>query len=100
MDQGQESSLVTRLRQAVQDSGQSLNQLSATSGIDRDLLARFVRGEADLTLAVAGRLCEVLGLELRGADRGAGRPGPAPATPSTPPAAELEKAAQRPPRAE
>lgn len=56
--------LVIALRQAIQRSGQSLNQLSTTCGIDRGRLSRFMRGERDLTLHAGGRLCEALGIHF------------------------------------
>lgn len=85
--------LVAQLRQAIEASGQSLNQLSQVCGVDRGRLSRFMRGERDLTLFAAGRLCEVLGLKLHAA--------PAiesvkPATPAPPPAEALETVAKRP----
>ena len=61
-----EPALVEGLRGAIQDSGQSLNQLGKQAGVDHGRLSRFVRGERDLTLAAAGRLCHVLGLRLVG----------------------------------
>jgi hypothetical protein len=64
-----EPGLVTELRRAVADCGQSLNQLSVASGVDRGRLSRFMRGERDINLSAAGRVCEVLGLRLApGAD--------------------------------
>jgi transcriptional regulator with XRE-family HTH domain len=56
--------LVAKLRQAIQESGHSLNQLSAECGVDRGRLSRFMRGERDLTFAAAALLCEALGLDL------------------------------------
>jgi hypothetical protein len=55
-----------QLRQAIRGSGRSLNQLSIASGIGRDRLSRFVRGERGLGLDAAERLCEALGLRLTG----------------------------------
>jgi transcriptional regulator with XRE-family HTH domain len=52
------------IRQAVVDSGLSLNQLGRASAIDSGRLSRFMRGERDLTLASAAKLCEALGLRL------------------------------------
>jgi transcriptional regulator with XRE-family HTH domain len=59
-----EPALPARIRRAIQESGRSLNQLGQLAGLDHARLSRFVRGERDLTLSAAGRLCEVLGLEL------------------------------------
>jgi transcriptional regulator with XRE-family HTH domain len=53
-----------RLRQAIRESGQSLNQLGRKAKVDHGRLSRFMRGERDLTLDAAGRLCEALGIKL------------------------------------
>jgi transcriptional regulator with XRE-family HTH domain len=64
-----------QLRQAIRESGLSLNALGRRAGIDHGRLSRYVRGERDLTLAAVTKLCEALGLQLA-------RPvgGPAPPT--------------------
>lgn len=56
--------LAGQLRDAIRQSTQSFNQLSIACGVDRGRLSRFVRGERDLTLSAAAKLCEVLGLSL------------------------------------
>jgi DNA-binding phage protein len=56
--------LVEQLREAVRQSGQSLNQLSAACGVGRDRLSRFLRGRRDLTLTAAEKVCRALGLRL------------------------------------
>ncbi len=66
--------IVRQLREAVQASGQSLNQLSQACGVDRGRLSRFLRGERDLTLAAAGQLCDALGLQLCRRDDGTPMP--------------------------
>jgi transcriptional regulator with XRE-family HTH domain len=58
--------LVEQLRQAIRSSGESLNQLGERSGLDSARLSRFMRGERDLTLSAAEKLCDVLGLHLAG----------------------------------
>ena len=52
------------LKEAIQASGLSLNQLGQRAGIDHSRLSRFVRGERDLTLDTVDKLCQVLGLRL------------------------------------
>jgi hypothetical protein len=97
--------LVTRLRQAVVESGRPSDALAAACGIDPGRLDRFLRGADDLSLADAGRLCATLGLELARrqgtADEQAARllekaavPAAPPATPAPPPAAALEDTAR------
>ena len=48
--------LVEQLKQAIQQSGQTLNQLSLKCGVGRDRLSRFLRGERDLTLEAAEKV--------------------------------------------
>jgi len=56
--------LAEQLRQAIRDGGRSLNRLAAETRVDSGRLSRFMRGERDLTVEAAGRVCAVLGLEL------------------------------------
>jgi transcriptional regulator with XRE-family HTH domain len=58
--------LVEQLREAIRRSGQSLNQLSAACGVGRDRLSRFMRGERDITLGAAEKICLALHLKLTG----------------------------------
>lgn len=53
------------LRQAITDSGRSLHELAAASGVDDGRLSRFVRGERGLTTAAIDSLCDCLGLTLK-----------------------------------
>jgi transcriptional regulator with XRE-family HTH domain len=56
--------LVEQLIDAIRDSGQSLNQLSKVSGVDSGRLSRFVRGERNISLEAAAKLCRALNLQL------------------------------------
>src|SRR5258708_1200170 len=68
--------LVERLREAIRDSGESLNHLGERAGVGRDRLSRFLRGERGLTLDAAEKLCRALGLRLtRAEDKGPQRGG-------------------------
>jgi hypothetical protein len=46
----------------------SLTLLSEKSGVAMPVIFRFLSGERDLRVETAGKLCEVLGLELRKRD--------------------------------
>jgi transcriptional regulator with XRE-family HTH domain len=52
------------LRQAIKDSGWSYNEFRRRALVDQAQLSRFMQGGRDLTVAVAGRICLVLGYEL------------------------------------
>jgi transcriptional regulator with XRE-family HTH domain len=56
--------LADQLRQAIQESGMTLYRLSQESGVTRQQLSRFMRGERDLGLTIADKVCSVLGLDL------------------------------------
>ena len=79
--------LIAQLREAIRDSGESLQQLGKRTRIGADRLSRFVRGERGLSLEAADTLCRALGLSLSGGAAPAkppaaardGRPAPPPA---------------------
>jgi transcriptional regulator with XRE-family HTH domain len=56
--------LADALRQAIQGSGLSYNRLGRLACVDPAQLSRYMLGERDLTVAVASRVCLVLGHEL------------------------------------
>jgi transcriptional regulator with XRE-family HTH domain len=56
--------LVEQLKQAINDSGKSLNQLGHAAGVSPGQLSRFVRGERNLSLEVAEKICRALRLRL------------------------------------
>jgi len=56
--------LVEDLIGAIRASGLSLSQLGRTSGVDAGRLSRFVRGERNLSLEAAAKLCRALNLQL------------------------------------
>jgi len=53
-----------QLRDAITQSGQSLNQLGKSASVSASQLSRFLRGTRDLNLGAVSRLCQVLGLQL------------------------------------
>jgi transcriptional regulator with XRE-family HTH domain len=56
--------MVLQLREAISNDGRSLNQLAKATGVDSGRLSRFMRGERDLNLDAACRICEVLGIQF------------------------------------
>ena len=57
--------LERELRRAIERTGLSQNKLAEVSGVSQTVISRFLRGERTLTLPIASKLVEVLGLELR-----------------------------------
>jgi transcriptional regulator with XRE-family HTH domain len=57
--------LIAVLKEAVGESGLSLNELSRRSGVDQSQLSRFMRGERYLSLEAASKLFDALGLVAR-----------------------------------
>ncbi len=62
--QGKPESLGDAIRVAVVQSGLSYNRLAVLARVSQGQLSRYMSGDRDLTLAVASRLCRVLGLGL------------------------------------
>jgi len=56
--------LAESLRAAIQADDRTPYRLAKESGVSAAMLSRFIRGERDLTLTTAGKLCAVLGLKL------------------------------------
>jgi len=53
------------LRAALAEGGQSLNSIERATGIKRQSLATFLRGESTLRLPAADRLAAYFGIECR-----------------------------------
>jgi len=56
--------LAVKIKSAVERDTRSIYALAAEAGVSRKQLGLFMRGESDMTLTIAAKLCEVLGLEL------------------------------------
>src|SRR5262245_31532013 len=69
--------MVTQIREAIRNSGRSLNELAKQCGVSQPQLSRFLLGQRTLTLPAAARVCEALGLRLVGP----GEPEPAATAP-------------------
>lgn len=58
------TTLADTLREAIRDSAMSYHELARLAQADQGTISRFMLGQRDLTLAVASRLCLVLGFGL------------------------------------
>lgn len=58
------TTIADALRAAIKDSGLSYSELAKRAKLAESSISRFMQGQRDLTLQVAGRLCLVLGLGL------------------------------------
>jgi transcriptional regulator with XRE-family HTH domain len=56
--------LTEQLKEAIRQSGKSLNQIGKEAGVGSNQLSRFMRGIRGLTLNAADKICDALGLEL------------------------------------
>jgi transcriptional regulator with XRE-family HTH domain len=74
--------LVEQLQGAIRASGLTLNELERRCGVSHAVLSRFLTGKRTLTLPLAAKVCETLGLELRpsGAEQDGAGPGAKPAS--------------------
>jgi plasmid maintenance system antidote protein VapI len=52
------------LRSAIQESGYSIRRLSILTGINRETITRFLRGD-NITIHNADKLAALMGLELK-----------------------------------
>ena len=53
------------IREAIRRDGRTLYRLALDSGVNSAVLGRFMRGERDLNLRTAERVCDAIGLEVR-----------------------------------
>ena len=78
--QRDEPSMITQIKEAIQGSGQTLVELSQATDVSPSQLSRFLRGQRDLTLTTAARVCDALGLHLIGPPASPSAAGPTPST--------------------
>ena len=57
--------LAETIRRAIERDRRTLYRLAKDSGVNSAILGRFVKGERDLRLETASKLCAILGLKLR-----------------------------------
>jgi len=53
------------IRNAIRESGQTLNGIAAEVGISDGIISRFMRAERSMNLETAEKLCAYFDLELR-----------------------------------
>jgi transcriptional regulator with XRE-family HTH domain len=58
--------IIDQLRRATAGCGESQSEIARQTGIDRAMLNQFIRGERSLSLESAAKLCQYLGLALKG----------------------------------
>ena len=58
------------IRTVAKRDGRTVYALARDSGVDSAVVGRFMKGERDVTLTTAEKLCRTLGLELRSTRRG------------------------------
>jgi transcriptional regulator with XRE-family HTH domain len=79
-----EKSLGEQLRGLIEDSGLTNYELGRRAGVTEAGIWRFRKGQRDITLETAGRLCDALGVEPLRARRSAVRSRQAAARESSP----------------
>lgn len=77
----EELHLIAELKEAIRDSGLSLNEIARQTGVSDPQLSRFMRGERSLTLGSAAKLFDFFELKVqrpprRTADGGGAAPPP------------------------
>jgi hypothetical protein len=58
-------SVCDQLRDAIRNSGKTHYRVGKDAGIKPEIVARFVKGQRDITGRTLGKLAHTLGLELR-----------------------------------
>lgn len=57
------------IRATAKRDGRTVYAIARDSGVNSAVVGRFIKGERDVTLTTAEKLCRTLGLELRPARR-------------------------------
>ena len=65
MSKSKPTSFPELIRDAIRRDGRSVYRLALDCGVNQGVLGRFVRGERDMNLRTAEKVCRALGLELR-----------------------------------
>lgn len=71
MTKEQLANLEEQLRTALLRTGLSHHELARRSGVSQPVLSRFISGERSLSLPIASKLCQMLGLRLCGDEEAA-----------------------------
>lgn len=65
LDMSRSKTLPDIIRNAVKRDGRTLYRLALDSGVNKAVLGRFMRGERDMNLRTADKVCRALGLKLK-----------------------------------
>ena len=57
-------SLSEALRQAIRETGKTVDEVANEAGVSPIVISRFLSGERDIRMATADKLADVLGLKL------------------------------------
>lgn len=63
------TTIADQLKNAIRESGKTVNALAVEAGVPQPVLHRFVKGERDLTLTTVQKLADYFGLRLVGRSR-------------------------------
>lgn len=63
-------SLAETIRKTMTQDGRTVYRLSLDSGVSQGVLGRFLRGNRDVTLETADKICKALGLSLQPVKKG------------------------------
>ena len=64
-DMNMTRSFADEIRAVAKADGRTVYAIARDSGVNSAVVGRFVKGERDVTLRIAEKLCRTLGLELR-----------------------------------
>lgn len=60
----EDTGLVEQLKSAIRSSGLTLREVARRATVDSGLVSRFMRGERDIELSTAEKICSALRLRL------------------------------------
>jgi hypothetical protein len=64
LHESENAMLADQLREAIENSGRSINSIALAAGVPQPVLQRFVSGERDIRLETADKLADYFGMRL------------------------------------